>query len=67
MRRTIKNHYEEIDKALKSYEEFKSWHDKTLDWITDRIDWCHKWKKITEEQTTELVDRVCIILKRGDI
>lgn len=67
MTKINKDYYEEINKALQSYENHCSWHSKTIDWITDRIDWCHKWKKITEEQTTELVDRICIILKRGDI
>ena len=37
--------YDEIDKALKSYEEFKPYHTKSLAWITDRIYWCYKWKK----------------------
>ena len=67
MTKIHKDYYEEINKALQSYENYCPWHSKTIDWITDRIDWCHKWKKITEEQTTELVDRICIILKRGDI
>ena len=26
--------YDEIDKALKSYEEFKPYHTKSLAWIT---------------------------------
>ena len=31
--------YREIDIALKSYEDYKPWHDKSIDWICDRIDW----------------------------
>ena len=55
--------YEEIDKALKSYEEFKPYHTKSLEWITDRIYWCHKWKKLTQAQIEELCDRVIVIMQ----
>lgn len=63
MARIHKDYYEEINKALQSYENFKPWHDKSLDWISNRIEWCTKWKKITKEQTTELVDRICNIFE----
>jgi len=59
-----RNYYSEIDKALKSYDEFKPWHEKDIDWITDRIDWCWKFRHITKEQMEELADRVCRILDR---
>ena len=55
--------YEEINKALKSYEEFKPYHTKSLEWITDRIYWCHKWKKLTQTQVEELCDRVITIMQ----
>ena len=55
--------YEEIDKALKSYEEFKPYHTKSLEWITNRIYWCHKWKKLTQAQVEELCDRVIVIMQ----
>ena len=55
--------YEEIDKALKSYEEFKPYHTKSLEWITDRIYWCHKWKKLSQTQVEELCDRVITIMQ----
>ena len=32
--------YMEMEVALKSYEDYKPWHDKSIDWICDRIDWC---------------------------
>lgn len=58
-----KNYYEEINKALLSYEDCKPWHDKTISWICDRIDWCWKWKKITREQMEELIDRICKVME----
>lgn len=58
-----KNFYEELNKALKSYEEFKPYHQYSLDWITDKIDWCWKFKKISEDQMEELVDRVCKVFE----
>lgn len=57
--------YTEIDKALRSYEQFKPYHNKSVEWICDRITWCWKWKKITEEQKNELADRITYILKNN--
>ena len=31
-----RNYYQEIDMALKDYEEYKPWHDKNIDWICNR-------------------------------
>lgn len=59
----VKDYYGEIDKALKCYEEFKPYKLHYIDWITDRIDWCWKFRKITEDQMEELADRVVKILK----
>lgn len=62
----IKNkYYDEIDKALKSYEEKKPYHLKTIDWVCDRISWCWQWKKITEEEMKELADRATKCIKEG--
>lgn len=60
-----KDYYLEINKALQSYEDFKPWHDKTLDWIASRIDGAWKWRKITQSQMEELTDRICKILELG--
>lgn len=60
----MNKYYKQINDALNSYEKCASWHDKSMDWICNRIDWCYKWKKITEEEMTELVERVINILKR---
>ena len=54
----VKNYYEEINKELTSFEEGKEYHLKTMEWISDRICWCWKWRKITKEQMEELADRV---------
>lgn len=55
--------YTKLNKALESYENHKSWHDKSIEWICDRIDWCYKWKKITEDQMEELTKRVIQVIK----
>ena len=57
--------YDEIDKALRSYEDYKPYHDKKIEWISNRITWCWKWRKITKEQMDELCDRVINILEGG--
>ena len=62
-RKAEKNYYAEIDSVLTSYENYKSWHEKSISWICDRIDWCWKFKHITREQMEELVDRVCKVLE----
>lgn len=59
----MNKYYQQINKALLSYENHKPYHDKTMDWICNRIDWCFKWRKITEEEMTELVNRAVNILK----
>ena len=56
--------YNEINKALSSYELNKPYHTHSIDWICNRIDWCWKWKKITEAQKDELCNRVIEILER---
>lgn len=59
-----KDFYKELDKALKDYEQYKPYHLYSIDQITDKIDWCWKFRKITEEQLEELADRVVKILER---
>ena len=56
--------YNEIDKALQSYENYKSYHTRNIEWISNRISWCWKWRKITKEQMEELYDRVIKVLER---
>lgn len=59
----MKNYYSEINQALQSYENFKSYHTYNIDWICNRIDWCWKWKKITEDEMKELTNRVCEVME----
>lgn len=58
--------YDEINKALLSYEEYRNYHPRKISWITDRIYWCWKWKKISKEQMEELCDRAIIIMESGN-
>lgn len=64
-RRIAKDFYKELDAALKSYEENKPYHTKDIDWICNKIDWCWKWKNITEEQMKELAERATKVLKEN--
>lgn len=56
-----KNYYEEINKVLKEYEEYKPYHIRNIDWACNRIAWAWKWRKITKEQMEELADRATAI------
>ena len=56
--------YNEIDEALHSYENYKPYHTRDIEWISNRISWCWKWRKITKEQMEELCDRVIKVLER---
>ena len=60
-----KNYYEEINQALQSYENYKPYHTKTVDWICNRIDWCWKWRKISQDEMEELVNRIYLVLEGG--
>lgn len=55
--------YDEIDEALQFYEDYKPYYTHKIEWISDRISWCWKWKKITKEQMEELCDRVVKVLE----
>ena len=61
MAKTNQDYYNEIDTVLTEYENYKIWHTKSIEWATNRIDWCWKWKKITKEQMEELADRATAI------
>ena len=58
-----KDYYNEIDKALLRYEHHMNYKTKTMDWVADRIAWCWKFRKITEEQMEELAARATKIFK----
>lgn len=59
----MNKYYQQINKALISYEEHKPYHDKTIDWICNRIDWSYHWHKISESEMIELAERVTNVLK----
>lgn len=60
-----RNYAKEIDEALHEYEDGKSFHIRSTSWIADRINWCWKWRKITEEQMKNFADRMTKIFE-GD-
>ena len=58
----MRDYYGEIDEALQRLENFKYvTHD--IHWCANRIDWCWKFRHITEEQKNELCDRAIVVLK----
>lgn len=59
-----KDYYSEIDKVLQSFENYQPYHEKSMDWISDRIVWCWKWRKISKEQMVELAERATTIFER---
>ena len=59
----VKNYYEELNTSILSYEENKCYHTKSIEWICNRIDWCWKFRKITQKQMEELVDRICNVME----
>ena len=58
------NYSKQLNKALAEYENFKPVKQYSIDWICNRISWCWKWKKITEDQMIELSNRTVLILER---
>lgn len=62
----MKDYYDQISKEIEKYESLKSCK-QLVAWICDRIDWCWKFKKISEEQMNELCDRVIDILEGNNI
>lgn len=55
-------YYDQIDKAIKSYEQFMPCHSMGADKICDKIDWCWKWRKISQDQMHNLVDRIVYLM-----
>lgn len=61
-----KDYYGELDKAIKRYEEFKPCRISTC-WITDRIDWCWRFRKISQSQMHDLTERMVEIFNNIDL
>jgi hypothetical protein len=54
----MRDYYKEIDEVVSSYEQYKPYHTKDIDWAANRVDWAWKWRKITKPQMEELADRI---------
>jgi hypothetical protein len=54
----MRDYYKEIDEVVSSYEQYKPYHTKDIDWAANRVDWAWKWRKITKPQVEELADRI---------
>ena len=52
--------YEKIDYALRQHENHK-YAERSLESIASYLDWAWRWRKITEEQKNELVDRWLVV------
>lgn len=57
----MKDYYREIDEAIKRYEEYR-YATRNISWITNRIDWCWKFRKISREQMNELSSRITEVI-----
>ena len=56
----------QINNALREYEDcedYRYYKQHSIDWICNRIDWCWKFRKITEQQMNQFCDRVCEIME----
>jgi hypothetical protein len=58
--------YEGIDINLKRLEEGR-YALRPIEWVADRIAWCWKWRKITEEEMNELTERVIRYNERNKV
>ena len=50
--------YDKIDKALYQHER-NGYYERSLESIADYIDWAWKWRKISNEEKNNCVDRIC--------
>ena len=55
--------YEKIDKVLREHENYK-YATRSLDNLSEYIDWAWKFRKITPEQKDEVCDRICALYDR---
>lgn len=54
--------YQKIDRVLQQHEQNK-YAERTLDSLADYIDWAWKWRKISEAEKDEVVDRICALFE----
>jgi len=58
---------EQIEKALWSYENCKPYHPRSIEWICNRINWCWKWKKISQEEMENFADRIVKVMEEEKV
>lgn len=64
--RKVNDYAAQINNALREYEDcedYRHYKQHSIDWICNRIDWCWKFRKITEQQMNQFCDRVCEIME----
>lgn len=61
-----RDYYRQLSDILSSYERYQ-YDPIPLSWVSDRISWCWKFRKITEEQMAELCERITRIFNEGII
>ena len=61
----MNKYYDEINKVLTEYENYKPYHSRDIHWACNRIGWCWQWKKITKKQMIELANRATEILVKN--
>ena len=57
-----RDYYKEIDDELIRLEN-RRYAPKGISWATNRISWCWKFRKITEEQKNNLCDRAIFLFE----
>ena len=63
VKKTAKNYYQQLEKAISDYEEYKPTPQHTILWISDRIAWCLHYKHITASEAATFADRVTAIIE----
>lgn len=53
----MKNYVKEIESGISRFENFQ-YPVHSLSWLADRINWCYKFKHITEKQKDNFCDRM---------
>ena len=57
-----KDYYKQLDGGVRMFEQC-GYCPVKIEVVTDKIVWCWKWKKITEQQKNELCDRMVEVMK----
>lgn len=54
----MNKHYKVLDNWLREYETNRPYKTVKIDLIINRFEWCRKFKKIDQKQTTDILDRI---------